>query len=99
LKELKIFFSYDHTSGLFFARLENGARFPVAREEISGKLSNNLSLFRRAVIHQIEGRPAQSYSKAELRETLRGACEGVPVTVYNRPVKTKVDLNELEIDI
>lgn len=47
---LRIDFIYDHTSGLYYACLENGARIPVSRNDVGGKLENTLNLFRRGVI-------------------------------------------------
>lgn len=38
--------SYDVKSGLFLARLENGARFNFSPVNVSGKLGQNLDLLR-----------------------------------------------------
>lgn len=59
MTELTITFTYDHASGLFFARLENGARFAVRRQDLSGKLENALTLFRRGVVAAESGKYVQ----------------------------------------
>jgi len=60
---LRIDFTYDHTSGLYYANLENGAVIPVSRNDVGGKLENTLNLFRRGVI-AIE-HPDQHRTKAD----------------------------------
>lgn len=63
---LRIDFTYDHTSGLYYANLENGATIPVSRNDVGGKLENTLNLFRRGVIaieHPDERRPGVDTSK------------------------------------
>jgi hypothetical protein len=63
---LHIDFSYDHTSGLYYAHLENGAVIPISRNDVSGKLENTLNLFRRGVIaieHPDESRTPKDRSK------------------------------------
>jgi hypothetical protein len=46
LLELAITFSFEPSSGLFSARLDNGTRFSVAPINVSGKLGANLDLLR-----------------------------------------------------
>ncbi len=56
---LRIDFTYDVVSNLFYAELENGAVIPVKLSDISGKLENTLTLFRRAVSQTPGGTPAR----------------------------------------
>lgn len=64
---LRVDFTYDHTSGMFHAHLENGAVIPVSRNDISGKLENTLKLFSNAVIALLH--PDKSLPKRVLNDS------------------------------
>lgn len=64
---LFVTFTYDHSSGVYHAKLPNGSAFAVERNHVGGKLENALSLFKRAVIALNSGRYVQARgSKGEL---------------------------------
>ena len=54
---LTISITYDSAADIFEATLPNGARFTYTRADIGGKLENNLTLFRRAVVAASAGQP------------------------------------------
>lgn len=100
---LFVTFTYDHASGFFYARLPNGAKLPVAREHVGGKLENALNLFKRAVIDLNSGKYVQVRGdKAELRYTYseeqirRFKANGHP-DVELPPLE--LDLDDLELDL
>ena len=79
---LFVTFTYDHASGLYQAQLPNSARFTFDDSNVSGKLQNALSLFKRAVIALHSGRFVQakkkpdfiySYDESQVRRVGRGA--------------------------
>ena len=96
---LKIEVEWLHAPGLFEAKLENGARFTFRREDIGGKLENNLTLYRQAVAQAIKGkalRPSGDKDK-ERKDIIRLSAEkAVQVVGVKRP---KVDLNLDDLDI
>lgn len=97
---LKIEVEYDHVSGGFTARLENGASFTFTRSDISGKLENNLDLYRRAVIRLLEGEPLPTSSKKDSRREVIELSAGKHVNVVGVKKKlTKLNLDDLEIDL
>lgn len=97
---LKLSFEYDHTSGNFEVTLENGARFTVKREELSGKLENNLDLYRRAVINLLEDKGTfKTSSKMKDREELMLLSAGKHVQIVGKQKKIKPRLDDLEIEI
>jgi hypothetical protein len=91
-------FTYDHSTGLYGAELQNGAKFAVRREDISGKLENALNLFRRGVIALLEDQPLRmSVDKKQERETLQALTEGRPVQRVGPIRKPKLNLDDLDI--
>ena len=84
---LPVLFYYDHSSGLFSARLPNGATIPIDRNQISGRFSNALELFKKQVIAQNSGRYVQargargeltySYDESQVRK-FKGKREVLP---------------------
>lgn len=52
---LTLSISYDHALGKWWANLENGARFLIEPQHVSGKLENCLKLFSRQVIAMNSG--------------------------------------------
>ena len=97
---LKLEINWLHAAGLFEATLENGARFTFRREDVSGKLENNLTLYRQAVASLIEGKPLRPAGdkSAERREIMRLSAEAsVQVVGVKRP-KVDINLDDLDID-
>ena len=90
---LSISFTWDQASGMFFARLSNGACFPVRRTEVSGKLENALTLYRRACVELVPRRNAFDLPKdrrpAVYDESKVQVCGVTP----------KASLSDLEIDL
>jgi hypothetical protein len=66
---LTITVSYDTKSGLFLARLENGARFNFSPANVSGKLGSNLDLLRAFTLRNAKGLPPQPHVAALPRDT------------------------------
>lgn len=54
---LKLDVSFDVKSGLFLARLENGARFNFSPVNVSGKLGQNLDLLRDYTVRNAKSEP------------------------------------------
>lgn len=50
-----ISFYWDPVSGTYTAKLANGASFTVERNHVSGKLANNLDLYRSGVQQMLDG--------------------------------------------
>lgn len=99
---LKLSIEYDHTSGLYQATLENGARFQFRREDVGGKLENNLDLYRRAVISLIEDKVLHHVGdKAKERRDLMLLSAGKSPTVIavrkNIASRRPINLDDLEI--
>lgn len=96
---LKLEFEYDHVSGLYEVKLENGARFSVKREDISGKLENNLDLYRRAVISLMEDKAEfKASNKFKDREELMKLSAGKSIQVVGKKSKVKPSLDDLELE-
>jgi hypothetical protein len=97
---LRIDFTYDHTSGLYYANLENGAVISVSRSDVGGKLENALNLFRRGVIaieHPDERRPGVDSSKDA--DLIRDA-EALGMVQVVGVIKTpEIDLSLLDGDV
>jgi hypothetical protein len=53
--------SFDTKSGLFLARLDNGARFNFSPANVSGKLGQNLDLLRKYTMRHAKGQPPQPH--------------------------------------
>jgi hypothetical protein len=91
---LIVAFEWDHVSGTWAAHLENGATIPVARDQIGGKLSNALNLFRSGVIARIEerkrnmGRPIRVEDQ-DMRAAIEEAIAKGRVTVIKPPERTR----------
>lgn len=99
---LKLSIEYFPATDLFEATLENHARFTFSRSDISGKLENNLTLYRRAVVRQLEGGELESFpkSKEQERKELADLVAGKPVQVVGVKKKlTKLNLDDLDIDL
>lgn len=98
---LKLLIDYDHTSGLFEAALENGAKFTFRREDVGGKLENNLDLYRRAVISLIEEKALHKVGeKQSLRRELMLKTAGrSPTVIAVRKNRSNgpVSLDDLDI--
>lgn len=97
---LKLEIEYIHSDGHFECKLENGARFIFKREDVSGKLENNLDLYRRAVINLMEDKGTfKASSKLKDREELMRLSAGKSIEVVGKKPKVKVDLADLKIEI
>lgn len=99
---LKMAFEYNHATGNFQCTLENGARFPVRREDLNGKLENALNLYRKGVIAALEDKPLRPIvDKSKERAEVRRLTEGMAVNraeIRAKAGRPIVDLNDLEID-
>lgn len=98
---LNLSIEWDHVSGLFEATLSNGARFTFRREDVSGKLENNLTLYRQAVASLIEGKPLRPSSdkNSERRELMLLSAEKAVTVVGVKRSKVEVNLDDLDIDL
>lgn len=97
---LNLSIEYNHVSGNFEAKLENGAGFTFSRSDVSGKLENNLDLYRRAVIRLLDGEPLPHHTKKDARREVIELSAGKHVNVVGvRKKLTKLDLDDLEIDL
>ena len=100
---LKLSIEWLHAPGVFEATLENGARFIFRREDVSGKLENNLTLYRQAVASLIEGKPLREAStdKSRERKALMALSAGKSVEVIGVRANRRegpLSLDDLEID-
>jgi hypothetical protein len=75
--------------------MQNGAGFEVRRQDVNGKLENNLRLFMQSCIAQIPEKPALT-SKSEMRERLRTIPRAV-TNVYGRRSLPPLNLKDLDI--
>jgi hypothetical protein len=62
---LVITFSFDPATNLYSAVLENGARFSVAPNNVSGKLGANLDLLRQFTLREKNGEPPHPHVAAK----------------------------------
>lgn len=98
---LFVTFTYDHSSGVFYANLSNGARFAVSREHVSGKLENALNLHKKAVIALNSGKYVQargsggkltySYTEEQVRRFTASGRQNVELPPL------ELDLSDLEL--
>lgn len=95
---LKLSIEYNSVSDLFEAKLENGAGFTFTRSDIGGKLENNLTLYRRAVVALEEGGELPSSSKKDARAEVIRLSAGKAVSVVGRKKLSKLNLDDLDID-
>lgn len=93
---LRVAFEWEHVSGMWIAHLDNGASIPMAREQIGGKLSNALNLFRTGVIARIEdrkrsvmGRPA--HLESDTRRAIDEAIAQGRVKVIKPPAREPLE--------
>jgi len=66
MSDITITFTYDHASGLYYGRIGKGAKFPVRRQDVGGRLENALTQFKKAVIEENSGRFVQARTKRPL---------------------------------
>jgi hypothetical protein len=93
--ELHLTITYDSVSDLFSARLASGAEFTFSRENISGKLENNLSLFRRAALRQETGRfVPERKTKSQIQAEIDALCPYVPPKTLLKLTLEDLDLED-----
>jgi len=97
---LKLTIEYDPIADIFQAELENGAKFTFKRQDVGGKLENNLTLYRHAVIAFLEDKPLRPTSdKKRERNDLMRLSAGKNVQVVGlRKNKVKIDLDSISLD-
>jgi hypothetical protein len=94
--ELTLTITFNSALGNYFARLSNGASFVIERQDIGGKLENNLKAFARGCV--LAGKVASGETKRELRSRLP---KDEPTQVFTaNPVpghKPRYSLEDLDI--
>lgn len=96
---LTISFSFDSKSGLFQARLENGARFSFSPLNVLGKLGENLDLLKAFSVRNAKGEPPRPHvcaktAEAKLVEDAIASGKLQKVGVVKAP-KLKLSLEDL----